>query len=134
MSTVFLIKCDGIETPYGFSRLNNSTFTSFESNQYGKTNTLAQTSEGEIVFSNDYPNKREYLKKIKSKGWKQFSGYFHLKEETLFLLKAMGDGTIFSLIDISDHADKVKDCEKISLTKLNARTILQYGKYYVIVK
>jgi hypothetical protein len=132
MSIVFLIKRDGMEAPYGFSKLDHNTFMFFESNQYGKTKALAETSDGKIAFPEDFPNKRAYLQKVKSKGWKRFSGYYHLTAEAVILLKSMGSGTIFSSIDISEFDHQINDFEKISPMELSPRAILKYGSYYII--
>lgn len=132
MSTVFLIKYADIETPYGFSKISHDTYVFYESDGYGKTQTLAETSEGEVVFPEDFPNKRAYLQKVKSKGWKKFSGNYRLTEETLVFIKKLGENTVYSLIDITDINDLVSEYIKISLSDLSTRSILKYGKYYIV--
>lgn len=133
MSTVFIIKNDSIETPYGFTKSTGGRFYCFETNQYGKIESLAATSEGEPIFPEDFPNKRAFLQKVKSKGkgWTKFSGYYRLKNETISLIKSIGVDTFFCVKDISDLERPIDEFIEISMSDLSSRLLLKHEKYYL---
>ncbi len=134
MSTVFIIKNDSTEIPNGFTKSTEGVFYCFETTQYGKTESLTVTSEGEPVFPEDFPNKRAFLQKVKSKGkgWTKFSGYFRLKNETISLIKSIGVNTFFCVNDISVIEQPIDEFIEIPLSNLSSRLLLKYEEYYFV--
>lgn len=134
MSTVFIIKSDSTETPYGFTKSPDGIFYSFETGQYGNVESIAITSEGEPVFPEDFPNKREFLQKLKSKGkgWIKFSGNYRLKTKTVSLIQSMKGKTFFCVKDITDIDQPIDELIEIPSRDLTSRLLLKYEKYYSI--